>query len=74
VKVSEMVEQASNFLRRMGRVSYRALQREFALDEKDLADLKEELLFSHPQVADERAAVSSGLFVSGSVPMSCGWI
>ena len=53
MKFSEMVEQAGNFLRRKGRVSYRALQREFDLDEQDLTDLKEELLFSHPQVTDE---------------------
>src|SRR5262245_3785205 len=48
-----MVEQAGNFLRRKGRVSYRALQRELDLDEQHLPDLKEELLFSHPQVTDE---------------------
>src|ERR1051326_2869259 len=52
-----MVEQAGNLLRRKGRVSYRALRREFDLDEQDLADLKEELLFSHPQVTDEEARV-----------------
>ena len=44
MKFSEMVDQAVEFLRRRERVSYRALQREFDLDDESLADLKVELI------------------------------
>jgi hypothetical protein len=53
VKFSEIVDQASDLLRRKRRLSYRALQLEFALSEEQLEGLKEELLFAHPQVRDE---------------------
>ena len=43
MKFSEIVKQASELLRTSGRVSYRALKREFNLDDKALDDLKEEL-------------------------------
>jgi hypothetical protein len=37
-----------------GRVTYQTLQRHFALlDERALTDLKDERLFSHPEIADE---------------------
>ena len=44
MKFSEMVDQASEFLRRRERVSYRALKREFDLDDESLEDLKAELI------------------------------
>ncbi len=44
MKFSDVVDQASVLLQRKGRVSYRALTREFALDAEALADLKEELI------------------------------
>src|SRR5262249_6557500 len=36
-----------------GRVSYRALKRQFGIDDDYLADLTEAILFAHPQVVDE---------------------
>ena len=44
MKFSEMVEQASALLERKGRLSYRALKMEFALDDEQLDVLKEELI------------------------------
>jgi hypothetical protein len=44
MKFSELVDQAGEFLRQRARVSYRALKREFALDDEALADLKTELI------------------------------
>ena len=49
----ELLDQATAMLQRRGRVTYRALQRQFALDEDTLADLKAELLYAHPQVCDD---------------------
>jgi hypothetical protein len=40
----ELLDQATAMLQRRGRVTYRALQRQFALDEDILADLTAELL------------------------------
>ena len=44
MKFSEIVEQARTLLQRQGRVSYRALKREFALEDDMLEDLKFELI------------------------------
>jgi class 3 adenylate cyclase len=52
VKFSEIVKQAFVLLQDAGRVSYRALKMEFDLDDNQLDALKEELLFSHPQIED----------------------
>jgi class 3 adenylate cyclase len=49
----ELLDQATAMLQRRGRVTYRALQRQFALDEDTLADLKAELLYAHPQMRDD---------------------
>src|SRR5262245_36819676 len=49
----EILDQALDMLRRRGRVTYRTLQRQFQLDEDALSDLKDELLFAHPQLHDE---------------------
>jgi hypothetical protein len=40
-------------LQRRGRVSYRAMMRQFALDEAYVEDLKDAILFAHPQIIDE---------------------
>jgi class 3 adenylate cyclase/tetratricopeptide (TPR) repeat protein len=58
----EMLDQALAMLQRRGRVSYRALQRQFALDEDALNDLKDELLYAHPEIHDDagRGLVRSG--------------
>jgi class 3 adenylate cyclase len=49
----ELLDQVLAMLQRRGRVSYRALQRQFALDEAYLEDLKDAIIFAYPQVADE---------------------
>src|SRR6266545_4619919 len=49
----ELLDQVLAMLQRRGRVSYRALTRQFALDEAYLEDLKDAILFAHPQVTDE---------------------
>lgn len=49
---SEIIQQAVALLQRNGRVTYRVLQREFELDDGQLEDLKEDLLFSHPEIID----------------------
>src|SRR4029434_9920567 len=49
----EILDQMLAMLQRRGRVSYRAMMRQFALDEAYLEDLKEAILFAHPQIIDE---------------------
>ena len=49
----ETLQQAINILQNRGRVSYRALKRQFDLDEAYLEDLKEEILSTYPQVTEE---------------------
>ena len=43
----EVVGQVVELLQRQGRVSYRALKRQFGLDDDFIEDLKEELLYVH---------------------------
>jgi hypothetical protein len=50
----EVLDQAIDMLRRRGRLTYRTLRRQFDLDDTTLEDLKEEILFAHPQVVDEQ--------------------
>jgi hypothetical protein len=57
MKFSELVDQAVEFLRRRARVSYRALQREFDLDDESLADLKVELINAQRLAVDEDGKV-----------------
>ncbi len=54
MKFSEVVAQSLAWLQREGRVSDRALRREFELDNDLLEDLKEALLFAHPQIPKRR--------------------
>jgi hypothetical protein len=57
----DVVGQVLELLQRQKRVSYRALKRQFDLDDEILEDLKEELLFSHPVVdEDSRGLVWTG--------------
>jgi class 3 adenylate cyclase len=49
----EILDQAIAMLQRRGRVAYRTLQRQFNLDNAGLEDLKEALLYEHPQVVDD---------------------
>ena len=53
VSFEEIVEQALAMHQRRGRVSYRALQRQFALDDAYLEDVKAELLYAYPPVVDD---------------------
>src|SRR5262245_19862158 len=48
-----VVDQAIALLRQRGRVTYRTLQLQFTLDDEQLAALKDELLYSQPQVRDD---------------------
>jgi hypothetical protein len=66
MKFSEMVDQASEFLRRRERVSYRALKREFDLDDESLEDLKVELIDARRLAVDEDGKV---LVWAGAAPV-----
>ena len=48
-----------------GRVTYKTLQLQFHLDDTHLAALKEELLYTHPEVVDD---AGRGLIWTGSLP------
>ena len=50
---NEVLSQTIAMLQQHSRVSYRALKRQFAIDDDYLEDLKEAILFAHPQVVDE---------------------
>jgi class 3 adenylate cyclase/tetratricopeptide (TPR) repeat protein len=60
----EILDQAIAMLQRRGRMTYRTLQRQFALDEDALNDLKDELLYTHPEIHDD---AGRGLVWSGDV-------
>ena len=49
----DVVDQVTALLRQRGRVSYRALKRQFQLDEDYIEDLKEELIHTQ-ELAEER--------------------
>jgi class 3 adenylate cyclase len=48
-----VLDQAVDLLRQRGRVTYRALKIQFKLADDELEALKDELLYAHPQVADD---------------------
>src|SRR3989449_6654082 len=48
-----VMEQVIVLLRQWGRVTYRTLQRQFHLDDDTLTDLKDALLYAHPEVHDD---------------------
>ena len=54
---NEVLSQTIAMLHQHGRVSYRALKRQFALQDDYLEDLKDAILFAHPQVSMSRGAV-----------------
>ena len=54
-----------DLLRHRRKVSYKALQRQFSLDDDCLAALKEELLYAYPQVVDDDGR---GLVWTGEAP------
>src|SRR5262245_59907722 len=49
----DVLDQIQDLLRRRGRVTYRALKREFNLDDEFLDDLKEELIYGQKLAVDE---------------------
>ena len=49
----ELLEQVLALVQRQGRVSYRAIKRRFDMDDDYLADLREEILFTHPHIREE---------------------
>ena len=53
MKFSEVVNQAVQLLRTRGRVTYRVLKREFALDDESLEDLKEQLIDAEELATDK---------------------
>src|SRR5262245_15152311 len=53
----EVLAQAIEMLRRRGRVTYRALQRQFGLDDAYLADLKAEIIEAQRLAVDENGTV-----------------
>ena len=66
----EILDQAIAMLQRRGRMTYRTLQRQFALDDDALSDLKDELLYAHPEIRDDagRGLIWTG--AEGSAPPS----
>ena len=48
-----LLDQAIEMLQRRGRLTYRSLKLQFELDDEALEALKEELLYSQPQVVDD---------------------
>jgi len=61
-----VVDQVIALLRQRGRVTYRALKRQFALDDDALEDLKDELMYGQRLAADEDGRV---LVWTGDMPM-----
>ena len=57
MKFSEVVAQTIAWLQREGRVSYRALKREFDLDDEFLEDLKAEIIDAKRLAIDENGKV-----------------
>lgn len=57
MRFSELVDQATELLRRRERISYRGLRREFGLDAEALEDLKAELIEVQRLAADEDRTV-----------------
>ena len=60
MKFSEVVAQTLAWLQREGRVSYRALKREFELDDEFLEDLKAEIIEAKRPAIDENGKVLVG--------------
>ena len=66
----ELLDQAIAMLQRRGRVSYRALKRQFALDEAYLEDLKAEIIEARQLAVDEGGRVLVWTGAAGAVPAS----
>jgi class 3 adenylate cyclase len=69
----EVLEQVLALLQQHGRVSYRALKRQFALDDDYIEDLKAELIQARRLAVDDQGAVlvwSGGITCSPALPSS----
>ena len=64
--ILEVLDQIVDLLRQRRQVTYRILKRQFALDDDALEDLKEELLYSYPDIADD---AGRGLVWTGATPV-----
>jgi class 3 adenylate cyclase len=64
----EILDQVVELLRRRGRVTYRALQLQFRLDDESLAVLKEELIEAQRVAVDENGHVLVWVGGAGSTP------
>ena len=66
----DVLNQVLDLIQRQGRLSYSAMRRRFDLDDAYLADLKDELLFSHPVVDEnDRGLVWTGETSSTPAPV-----
>ena len=65
----EVLDQAVAMLQRRGRMTYRALRLHFQLDDETLEALKEEILYSQPQVVDD---AGRGLMWTGATDKRTG--
>jgi len=66
----EILEQVIMLLKRQGRVSYRALKRQFDLDEDYLEDVKVELIKAQHLAVDEDGEILVWVGDSGGAPLS----
>ena len=68
----DVLDKVQDLLSQRGRVSYRALKRQFALDDEDLEALKDELIYAKRLAVDEegRVLVWTGGTSSAPTPAS----
>jgi class 3 adenylate cyclase/predicted ATPase len=64
----EILDQVVDLLRRRGRVTYRALKREFQVDDAFLEDLKAEIIIAQRLAVDEQGAVLVWVGEAGTPP------
>ena len=64
----EILDQVVDLLRRRGRVTYRALKREFQVDDAFLEDLKAEIITAQRLAVDEQDAVLVWVGAAGTPP------
>src|SRR5215468_3473937 len=64
----EILDQVVDLLRRRGRVTYRALKREFQVDDAFLEDLKAELVTAQRLAVDEQGTVLVWVGEAGTSP------
>src|SRR5215471_12238741 len=64
----EILDQVVDLLRRRGRVTYRALKREFQVDDAFLEDLKAEIITAQRLAVDEQGAVLVWVGEAGAPP------